>query len=99
MNTDIIDTRVSGWRSWFRRPRPRRITTTEQALIAAHGKALAIMATALQAGGHLDAKRFAEMLALFGVVASETDDLQGSIIAMWAAAMEESVAAIVGSVD
>lgn len=96
MNTDEIDTRASGWRSWFRRVRPRRISATERSLIAAHGKALAMLATTLQSGGHIDARRFAEMLALFGTVVSEEDKLQGAILAHWAGAMEESMDAVNG---
>lgn len=91
MNTVEMDTRASGWRSWFRRPRPRGISTTEQALIAAHGKPLAMLATTLQSDGHIDARRFAGMLALFGAVVSEEDKLQGAILALWAGEMKESL--------
>jgi hypothetical protein len=89
MNTDENGERASGWRRWFRRP--RGISATERSLIAAHGKTLAMLATTLQSGGHLDARRFAEMLALFGTVVSEEDKLQGAILALWAGAMEESL--------
>ncbi|MCF8707861.1 hypothetical protein [Rhizorhapis sp. SPR117] len=99
MNTVTSDTKECGWWGWLCRPRGRRITTTERAVIAAHGKALAVLTTALQGGGHLDAGRFAEMLALFGVVVSEDDGLQGAILAKWAETIEESVAAVSGPTD
>ena len=96
MNTEEFDERAGGRRSWFRLARPRGISTTERALIAAHGKTLAMLPTTLQSGGHIDARRFAEMLALFGAVVSEEDKLQGAILALRAGAMEESMDAVNG---
>lgn len=95
MNTDEIDKWASGWRSGFRRLRPHRTSKTERALIAAHGKTLAMLATTLQASGQLDARRFAEMLALFGAIVGEDDDLQGAILAIWADVVDESMDAII----
>jgi len=90
MNTAIDDT-TGGWR-WFRRKRDHRISVAERAHIAAQGKALAMLVTTMHTNGHLDAKRFADMLALFGTVVSEDDRLQGAILASWADALEESLA-------
>lgn len=90
MNTDDFNQGFGICRNWLRRFRPHRISETDRALIAAHGKALAMLATTLQSGGYLDARRFSEMLALFGTVVSEEDRLQGAILALWAGAMEES---------
>lgn len=94
MNTVAFDNNSSGWRSWLRRLRPHRISATERAVITAHGKALTLLTTALQAKGHLDAQRFGEMLGLYGTVVSEDDKLQGAILATWAAAVEEGADAI-----
>lgn len=91
MNTEAIDDGWGSWRGWFWRLRGRRISTTERALIAAQGKALAVLTTVLHAGGHVDAKRLAKTLALFSTVVSEDDELQGAILAIWADTMEESV--------
>jgi hypothetical protein len=96
MNTVKTERRSDIWRSWYRRIRISRVSTAERALIAAHGRALAVLATTLQGSGHLDARRFAEMLSVFGVVVSEDDDLQGAILAMWADTMSQSVDAITG---
>lgn len=95
MNTVAMGNRASGWRSWFRRRRAHRTSKTERALIAAHGKTLAMLATTLQSGGYLDAPRFAEMLALFGAIVGEDDDLQGAILAIWADVVDESMDAII----
>ncbi len=91
MNTVEIDQKESRWRHWFQRILGRGLSPGERAVIAAHGKTLAMLATTLQSGGHLDARRFAEMLALFGAVVSEEDKLQGAILALWAGAIEESL--------
>jgi hypothetical protein len=49
------------------------------------------LATTLHSGGYIDARRFGEMLALFGTVVSEEDKLQGAILALWSGTMEESL--------
>ncbi len=89
MNTAEIKDQLSGLRYWLHRVRSPRLSATERAVIAAHGKALAMLATMLQS--HLDARRFGEMLALFGTVVREEDKLQGANLALWAGTMEESL--------
>lgn len=91
MNTVRANDKESGWRNWFRGPRNDRASAGEQALIAAQGKAMAALATALQSSGHLDARRFSAMLALFSAVVAEEDKLQGSILAIWADILEQSL--------
>lgn len=97
MNTVSSNKGTSGWRSWFPRLRVHRISRTQRALIGAQGKALTVLATALQSGGHLETRRLSEMLGLFGAVVSEEDRLQGAILTMWADMMEEGVEAMGGT--
>lgn len=90
MNTEVGNARPRV-RNWLAHIRAKRISPTERAVIAAQGKALAMLATTLQSRGHLDARRLAEMLALFGTVVGEEDRLQGAILASWSDAMNESL--------
>mgnify|MGYP001170056560 CR=1 FL=1 len=71
-------------------PRTPRLSPVERALVCANGKALAMLATALQARGHLEVKEFADLLGVFSVVVGEEDDLEGAILAIWAGIMEDS---------
>ena len=61
------------------------------ALIGANGKALTMLATAMQARGHLDVREFSELLGIFSVVVGEDDDLEGMILAVWAGLLKDSV--------
>lgn len=73
------------WRSY---PPPRQM---DRALIAAHGKALAMLATTLQARGVLDVEDFAGTLAVFSVVVAEDSELEGDILAVWAGILKDSL--------
>src|SRR3546814_14909275 len=65
-----------GWRTQhYPRPRPM-----DRALIAAHGKALTMLATTLQARGVLDVEDFAGTLGVFSVVVGEDNRLEGEIL-------------------
>jgi hypothetical protein len=84
------------WRDWLatlgrRRSRPR-LSKVERAMVSANGKALTLLATTLQARGHLDVREFAELLGIFSVVVGEDDDLEGMILAVWTGLLKESVA-------
>jgi hypothetical protein len=68
-------------------PPPREF---DRALIAAHGKALTMLATALQARGVLDVEDFAGTLGVFSAVVAEDNQLEGDILAVWAGVMKES---------
>ncbi|MEO9337081.1 hypothetical protein ABFT80_06555 [Mesorhizobium sp. SB112] len=67
-------------------PRPM-----DRALIAAHGKALTLLATTLQARGVLDVEDFSGTLGVFSVVVAEDNPLEGDILAVWAGIMKESL--------
>lgn len=84
---------LRGWIASFGRGlwRPR-LSTADHALVGAHGKALTVLVTALQARGHLDAEEFSHLLGIFSVVVSDEDDLEGSILAVWAGIIQESMA-------
>lgn len=69
-------------------PPPRQM---DRALIAAQGKALAMLATMLQARGVLDVEDFAGTLGVFSVVVAEDNQLEGDILAIWAGIMKESL--------
>src|SRR3546814_4836284 len=69
-------------------PRPRPM---DRALIAAHGKALTMLATTLQARGVLDVEDFAGTLGVFSVVVGEDNRLEGDILAVWAGIMKDSL--------
>lgn len=95
MDTVEEDGARTRWRDWLamlgrRRSRPR-LSKVERALIGANGKALTMLATALQARGHLDVREFSELLGIFSVVVGEDDDLEGMILAVWAGLLKESV--------
>ncbi|WP_454885456.1 hypothetical protein [Sphingomonas oryzagri] len=49
------------------------------------------MATSLQARGVIEVREFAGTLAVFSVVVSEDNALEGDILAVWAAIMKESL--------
>ncbi|WP_334147128.1 hypothetical protein [Hyphomicrobium sp.] len=68
-----------------------RLSPVERALVFANGKAPTVLVTALQARGHLDVKEFAGLLGVFSVVVGEEDDLEATILALWAGIMEDSV--------
>lgn len=68
--------------------RPRQM---DRALIAAHGKALTMLVTTLQARDLLDVEDFAGTLGVFSVVVGEDDPLEGDILAVWAGIMKESL--------
>lgn len=96
MKTAIAeDRRPAPW-DWIksfagRRPRRHRVSTADRALIGAQGKALTLLLTALQARGYLQVSEFADMLGVFSVVVGKDDDLEGDILAVWAAIMKESL--------
>lgn len=94
MDTAVERGAGAPWRDWFtilrhRRSRPR-LSKVERALVGANGKALAMLVTALQARGHLDAREFADLLGIFSVVIGEDDDLEGMILAVWAGVLKDS---------
>jgi hypothetical protein len=95
MNTAVKDGARTPWRDWLgmlgrRRSRPK-LSKVERALIGANGKALTMLATALQARGHLDVREFSELLGIFSVVVGEDEDLEGMILAVWAGLLKDSV--------
>lgn len=95
MDTAVKDGARTPWRDRLamlgrRRSRPR-MSKVERALIGANGKALTMLATALQARDHLDVREFSELLGIFSVVVGEDDDLEGMILAVWADLLKDSV--------
>lgn len=95
MDTEVKDGARTPWRDWLAmlgrgRSRPG-LSKVERALIGANGKALTMLATALQARGHLDVREFSELLGIFSVVVGEDDDLEGMILAVWAGLLKDSV--------
>lgn len=94
MDTGIEGGTGASWHTWLGglgRRRRTRPTQVERALIGANGKALTMLATALQARGHLEVEEFANLLGIFSVIAGEDDDLEGMILAVWAGLMKDSV--------
>jgi hypothetical protein len=82
-------------RSWIatlglRRSQPK-LSAVERALVGANGKALTMLVTALQARGHLEVEEFSNLLGIFSVVVGDDDDLEGAILAIWAATLRESL--------
>ncbi|MBN9603054.1 MAG: hypothetical protein J0G33_09000 [Afipia felis] len=95
MDTEVEGDRKTPLWSWLGslgRRRQFRLTAFDRALIGAHGKALTTMVVGLQARGHLDVKEFADMLGLFSVVVADDDDLESSILAVWAGFMKDAIA-------
>lgn len=88
-----------GWRSslrdriaaFVRRCSPTRLSRVERSLIGAHGKALTVLVTALQARGHMEADEFADMLAVVSFVVREDSELEGTILAAWAGMIKDSL--------
>lgn len=96
MKTAIAEDRRSAPWDWIknfagRRPRRHHVSSADRALICAQGKALTLLLTALQARGHLQVGEFADMLGVFSVIVGKDDDLEGDILAVWAAIMKESL--------
>lgn len=73
-----------------RQSRPK-LSAVERALIGANGKALTLLASALQARGHLEVEEFSNLLGIFSVLAAEDDDLEGAILAIWAGILKDSL--------
>ncbi len=57
----------------------------DRALIVAHGKLVALLASVLQAAGVATADEFARLLGVFAATVAETESEEGEILAVWAA--------------
>ena len=55
------------------------------ALVSAHGKMVALVASVLQAAGVTTTDEFANLLGLLAVTVGETDPQEGEILALWSA--------------
>lgn len=68
-----------------------RLSRTERAIIGAQGKVLIMLVSMLQARGQLELEEVSSMLGVFSVVVSEDSELEGDILALWAAMMKQIV--------
>lgn len=62
----------------------------DRALVCAHGKMVALVASVLQASGVTTTEEFARLLQVFAETVGETDAEQAEILALWS----ETVAAM-----
>lgn len=62
----------------------------ERALVAAHGKMVALVASVLHAAGVTTTDEFARLLRVFADTVGETDAQEAEILALWS----ETVAAL-----
>ena len=62
----------------------------DRALVCAHGKMVALVASVLQAAGVITTDEFARLLQVFADTVGETDTEQAEILALWS----ETVAAM-----
>lgn len=62
----------------------------DRALIHAHGKMVAVVASVLQASGVTTTEEFARLLKVFAATVGEADEEQAEILALWS----ETVAAM-----
>lgn len=68
-----------------------KLSAVERALVGANGKALTLLVTALQARGHLEVGQISNLLGIFSVVVGEDDDMEGTILAIWAGILKDSL--------
>ena len=55
----------------------------DRALVSAHGKMVALVASVLQASGVTTTEEFARLLQVFADTVGETDAEQAEILALW----------------
>ena len=55
----------------------------DRALVCAHGKMVALVASVLQASGVTTTEEFARLLQVFAETVGETDAEQAEILALW----------------
>lgn len=79
----------ASWFGIFRHGHRSQLSRTERAIIGAEGRALIMLVSLLHARGHLDMKEVSSMLGLFSVVVGEENELEGDILALWAAMMKD----------
>ncbi len=65
----------------------------DRALVCAHGKMVAMVASVLQASGVTTTEEFARLLKVFADTVGESDEEQAEILALWS----ETVAAMLPS--
>ena len=62
----------------------------DRALVSAHGKMVAVVASVLHAAGVTSTDEFARLLKVFADTVAETDEQEAEILALWS----ETVAAL-----
>ncbi len=67
-----------------------RFSESDRTIIAAQGKALALLVTTLHARGVIDMEEFANTLGVFSAVVAEDDPSEGDVLAVWAGIIEDS---------